>query len=211
LWQPAASTAGALSPREGHPLNEIAVVDLATGMRRGELLALRLSDIDLDGATVRIERSLEETRDGLRFKAPKTVHGKRTISLPPNAVAVLREHRRKLLETRMAMGVGKPDADTLLFGEIDGSPRRPDQLSWLWRSACKSLKLPTVSFHALRHTHASALIAAGIDVVEISRRLGHGSPAVTLRIYGHLFKRDDRASAGAIEAAMRTRTEPRPS
>jgi integrase len=145
LWQPAASTAGALSPREGHPLNEIAVVDLATGMRRGELLALRLSDIDLDGATVRIERSLEETRDGLRFKAPKTVHGKRTISLPPNAVAVLREHRRKLLETRMAMGVGKPDADTLLFGEIDGSPRRPDQLSWLWRSACKSLKLPTVS------------------------------------------------------------------
>jgi integrase len=80
------------------------VVDLATGMRRGELLALRLSDIDLDGATVRIERSLEETRDGLRFKAPKTVHGKRTISLPPNAVAVLREHRRKLLETRMAMG-----------------------------------------------------------------------------------------------------------
>jgi integrase len=96
----------------GHPLYEIAVIDLATGMRRGELLALRLSDIDLDGATgatVRIERSLEETRDRLRFKAPKTVHGKRTISLPPNAVAVLREHRRKLLETRLALGLGKPE------------------------------------------------------------------------------------------------------
>jgi Phage integrase family len=50
-----------------------------------------------------------------------------------------------------------------------------------------------VSFHALRHTHASALIAAGLDVVVISRRLGHGSPHVTLRVYGHLFKRDDSA------------------
>jgi integrase len=62
----------------------------------------------------------------------------------------------------MALGLGKPDGDTLLFGEPDGSPRRPNQLSWLWRSACKSLKLPQVSFHALRHTHASALIAGGV-------------------------------------------------
>src|SRR5262249_43322521 len=65
----------------------------------------------------------------------------------------------------MALGLGKPDADTLLFGEADGSPRRPDQLSWLWRSACKSRKLPMVSFHAFRHTHASALIAAPGGVV----------------------------------------------
>lgn len=109
----------------------------------------------------------------------------------------------------MALGLGKPDADTLLFGELDGSPRRPDQLSWLWRSACKSLGLPRVSFHALRHTHASALIASGLDVALISRRLGHGSPNVTLRIYGHLFKRGDKDAANAIEAVMtRTRKEP---
>jgi integrase len=192
----------------GHPLYEIAVVDLATGLRRGELLALRLSDVDLDAGIVRVEQSLEETKAGLRFKAPKTAHGKRTISLPPHAVAVLREHRRKLLETRMALGLGKPDADIVLFGEPDGSPRKPDQLSWLWRSACKSLKLPQVSFHALRHTHASALIAAGLDPVVISRRLGHGSPNITLKVYGHLFKRDDSAAARAIEAVMRTRGEP---
>jgi integrase len=109
----------------------------------------------------------------------------------------------------MALGLGKPEADTLLFGEVDGSPRRPDQLSWLWRSACKSLKLPTVSFHALRHTHASALIAAGPHVVLISRRLSHGSHHVTLGVYGHLFKRDDSAAAAANKAAMRTRSEPR--
>jgi integrase len=193
----------------GHPLYEIVVLDLAAGLRRGELLALRLSDIDLDRGTVRIERSLEETRKGLRFKPPKTVHGRRTVSLPPNAVGVLREYRRHLLEQRLALGLGRPDGNTLLFGELDDSPRRPDQLSWLWRSACKSLKLPRVSFHALRHTHASALIAAGLDVVVISRRLGHASPHVTLGVYGHLFKRDDRAAADAIEAAMtRTAREP---
>ena len=62
----------------------------------------------------------------------------------------------------MALGLGKPVGATLLFAEVDGSPRRPDQLSWLWRSACKSLKLPQVSLHALRHTHASALIAGGV-------------------------------------------------
>jgi len=66
----------------GHSLYDIIVLYLATGMRRGELLALRLSDVDLDLATVRIERSLEETKSGLRFKPPKTKHGKRTISLP---------------------------------------------------------------------------------------------------------------------------------
>jgi len=155
----------------GHPLHDIVVVDLATGLRRGELLALRLADIDLDGAKLEVNRSLEETKSGLRFK-PKTAQSKRTVSLPPDAVAVLRERRRKLLEIRMAMGLGRPDGDTLLFGEPDGSPTPPNRLTRRWQDACASLGLPRVSFHALRHTHASALIAAGKDVVMISRRLG---------------------------------------
>ena len=199
----AAQIADTLRKLEGHPLHALAVTDLATGMRRGEVVALRLADVDLDGATVRVERALEETKGGLRFKAPKTAHGRRTISLPSNAIPVLREHRRNMLEVRLALGLGKPDADTLLFAQPDGSPMRPNQLSWLWRSACKSLKLPRVSFHALRHTHASALIAAGLDVVAISRRLGHANPTVTLNIYGHLFKKDDSAAAKAIDAVMR--------
>ena len=70
-------------------------------------------------------------------------------------------------------------------------------------ATCRDNKLPTVSFHALRHTHASALIAAGIDVVKISKRLGHSSPTVTLRIYAHLFAPDDDAAAVAIDAVMR--------
>jgi integrase len=152
---------------------------------------------------VRVEGSLEELRGGeLRFKVPKTKHGKRTISLPANAVAALRERRRKVLETRMVMGLGKADVDTLVFTDPDGSIIGPSKFTLRWRDACAALDLPRVHFHALRHTHASALIAAGLDVVLIARRLGHASPAVTLNVYGHLFKRDDRDAARAIEAAM---------
>src|SRR5215813_14252458 len=193
---------------QGHRLYEIVLADLTTGLRRGELLALRLSDIDLEGATLRVERSLEETKAGLRFKEPKTKHGKRTLSLPPNVVRVLREHRRKLLEIRMALGLGKPDGDTLLFAEPDGAPTPPNRLTRRWQDACVSLDLPRVSFHALRHTHASLLIAAGLNVVKISQRLGHKNPTVTLKIYAHLFEKDDREAAAATEAFMTAKPGP---
>jgi integrase len=192
---------------EGHPLYAIVALDLATGLRRGELLALRLADADLETATLLVDRSLEETKTGLRFKAPKTTHARRTISLPPSAVTLLRDHRRKLLELRLALGLGKPDDDTLLFGNPDGSLLAPNRLTRRWQDACVALDLPRVSFHGLRHTHASALIAAGLDVVAISRRMGHANPTVTLNVYAHLFKKDDRAAAAAIEMVLRTRRE----
>ena len=83
----------------------------------------------------------------------------------------------------------------------------PENLSRDWRRVTVSRKLPRVRFHALRHTHASALIASGLDVLTISRRLGHASPAVTLTIYGHLFRNRDREAADVIEVALRTSVE----
>jgi integrase len=187
---------------QGHDLYSIVAVALGTGMRRGELLAVRWSDTELDGAIVRVKRSLEETKEGLRFKAPKSKRGRRTISLPPSVVTVLREHRRKHLELRLALGLGRPEPDALVFCHPDGLPMSPDNLSRDWIRACKALSLPKVMFHALRHTHVSALIAAGLDVVTISRRIGHSKPTVTLNTYGHLFKNTDTAAAAAIEAAL---------
>jgi integrase len=108
----AAQIADTLRKLDGHPLHALASTALATGMRRGELLALRLADADLDAALVRVERAVEETAAGLRLKVPKTAHGRRTISLPSSVVPVLREHRRALLEMRLALGLGKPDDDT---------------------------------------------------------------------------------------------------
>ena len=81
----------------------------------------------------------------------------------------------------------------------------PDNLSRDWRRGVRALGLPSVSFHALRHSHASALIARGLDVVTVSRRLGHGSPTVTLTVYAHLFQKTDLTAASAIEATLRVR------
>ncbi len=188
----------------GRTLYPVAVVALGTGMRRGELLALRWSDVDLDAAKLRVERSLEQTKaGGLRFKAPKTKHGRRTITLPGGAVDVLRDHRRQQLEWRFAHGLGKLADDALVFARPDGDPRSPHALTQDWRHLIASLGgLPHVTFHALRHSHASALIAANVDVLTISRRLGHGSASITLGVYGHLFSDTDNRAASAIDAAL---------
>ena len=171
-------------------------------MRRGEIAALRWADLDLDAATVRVERSLEQTSKGLTFKPPKTTSGRRTISLPASTVTALREHRRKALELRLSLGAGRLPDDALVFGNIDGSPIAPHTISDRWRRAVTDKGLLKVTFHALRHSHASALIAAGLDVVRVSRRLGHGSPAVTLAVYSHLFSDNDDSAAAAIDGVL---------
>jgi integrase len=196
--------ADVLSGLDDHWLYPIVALALATGMRRGELCGLAWGAVDLDAGTVRVERSLEETAAGLRFKSPKTRAGRRVISLPASAVETLRAHRRAQMEYRIAVGLGRPGADDLVFARADGSPHPPDNLSRDWRRTVLSLKLPQVSFHALRHSHVSALVAAGLDVVTISRRIGHANSAVTLAVYAHVFAgaNKDTAAALAIEAAM---------
>jgi integrase len=185
------------------PLYPITALAIGTGMRRGEICGLSWGAVDLDKAMVRVERSLEETAAGLRFKPPKTVAGRRTISLPANVVDILRDHRRQLIERRLALGMGRLGEDDPVFPMVDGSPYAPDKLSRDWGHAVRDRKLPATSFHSLRHSHASALIAAGLDIVTVSRRLGHGSPAITLRVYAHTFSPEkDDAAARAIEAAM---------
>ena len=192
-----------LKALDGHPLQAIAVLALGTGARRGEILGLAWGHVDLDAATLRIERSLEQTRAGLKFKTPKTKTSRRTISLPPTAIEALRKHRRQQLETRVALGQGKPDAGTLVFSNVEGDPLPPNNLSRDWRRFVKARKLPPVSFHGLRHSHVSALIAKGVDVLTISRRIGHASPVVTLRTYAHMFQQTDTVAADAIETALR--------
>ena len=195
--------ASILPKLEGHPLFTIAALALGSGMRRGEIVGLQWGDIDLDAAVLRVERAVEETKAGLRVKPPKTRHGRRTISLPAQTIDALRSHRKAQLEVRIALGLGRQEPGSWVFCSLNGDLLSPDNLSRDWRRAVKARALPPVSFHALRHSHASALIAGGMDVVAVSRRLGHGSPNVTLTTYAHLFKRADHSAASAIEAALR--------
>jgi integrase len=187
-----------LEALEGHMLHPIVSLALATGMRRGELLALQWGDVDLGAGTLSVKQSLEETKAGLRVKPPKTKKGRRKISLPPDTVAMLRAHKVKQMETRLVLGMGKPDETTLVLSDIEGRLISPHSVSRAWRMACKTRKLPRVPFHALRHTHVSVLIGKGVDILTISRRLGHSKASVTLDVYGHLIDGADEAAAKAI-------------
>jgi integrase len=186
----------------GHELHAPAVTALFSGMRRSELLALRWGNVDLERRVIKVVEAFEETEKlGIQVKAPKSSAGIRDLSLPTIVIETLREQRRRLLEQRLVLGLGKLTDNDLVFPAWDGSPQSPNAFSAGWAKAAKRLGL-NVSFHALRHTHASQLIHAGIDVVTIARRLGHSSPNVTLAIYAHMYAQDDGKAAAAINAAL---------
>ena len=171
-------------------------------MRRGELCALRWQDVDLDGGLLRVEQSLEQTRkSGLRFKPPRSARGRRTISLSPVVVAELRTHGKAQQEQRLSLGLGKAPADSLVFANWDGTPRLPNGLTKEFKGAMKAAGLAHIKLHALRHTHASRLILSGMDILTLSRRLGHSAAAITLTVYGHLLSPQDRA-AEIMEATL---------
>jgi integrase len=180
-----------------------AMVALFTGMRRNEVLALRWGRVDLDKNVVQVREALEATMaHGIRFKTPKSKAGRRDITLPDILVAVLREHRKAQLELRVRLGAGRLHDNDLLFADIDGNPISPTAFSTRWGEFAERIGMPQLTFHMLRHTHASQLIDQGVDIVTISRRLGHAKPDITLRVYAHRFQKDDSKAAAAINAIM---------
>jgi integrase len=102
-------------------------------------------------------------------------------------VAELRGHWKAQQEQRLSIGLGEASSDDLVFANWDGSARLPNGLTKEFADAMERAGLAHVTLHTLRHTHASQLITSGMDILTISRRLGHSSPAITLTVYGHLL------------------------
>jgi integrase len=187
----------------GHRLFVPAMISLFTGMRLGEVLALRWGRVGIDRKVIEVREALEETKvHGIRFKVPKSKAGRRDITLPDLLVETLREFRKEQLEMRIKLGAGKLADNALLFAGIDGGLPSQKRSSKAWNAFAGQIKMPEVTFHALRHTHASQLIDAGVDIVTISKRLGHAKPDITLRVYAHLFQKDDGKAAAAINMAL---------
>jgi integrase len=194
---------GFINKLRGTRLYVLALVALFAGLRLGEILALRWNRVDLDGKTIAVREALEWTKaHGIRPKAPKSRAGRRDVTLPDILVDALREHRKAMLELRMQLGAGRLPDDGLLFANLEGEPLQPSNVSSDWGEIASRIGVPEITFHGLRHTHASQLIAAGVDIVTISKRLGHARPSVTLAVYAHMFTSDDGKAAAAINAAM---------
>ena len=185
----------------GHTLRPVVSFLLATGARRGEALALRWKDIDLNKSIVRIERAVEQTAAGLRIKTPKTKAGRRNVAISPWLVAELKAYRTRQNEKRLALGLGRSLDSDLVFGQWDGSIESPQRVSQNFAKAMKALGIEC-TLHGLRHTHVSQLIAEGVDVLTISRRIGHAKASVTLDVYGHLFGDTDSKAAAVMEAVF---------
>lgn len=191
-----------LQKAEGTKMYAPVLAAATTGMRRGELLALRWTDIDLDKAELRVEQSLEETKAGLRIKPPKTKRSRRTITLPALTVAALRRHRTRQSEERLALGLSGAN-DWLVFCRYDGEMIRPRNFSKEFARLVKRSGIKHVGLHALRHTHITQLLKSGEHIKLVSERAGHASIAITLQIYSHVIPGMQEDVAKRLDASLR--------
>lgn len=157
----------------------------ATGMRRGEVLGLAWSHVDLDRATLRIRRQLTETPDGLAFSVPKTEAAIRDLHLPAFLVATLREEMaRQQVNAQIAGLAWSPEA--FVCPAAGGGPIPPDKFSRGFTAALKRRGLAPFRFHDLRHAVATEMLESGERADVVQRQLGHAQVAITLGIYAHV-------------------------
>ena len=179
------------------------LIALATGMRRGEILALRWRNVDLARGNVRVVESLEQTKAGLRAKAPKSEKA-RAITLPVFAIDDLRRLKRQQAEELLALGV-RQVGDTLLCARADGEPMQPRSLTHEFTRLVARVKdIPRVRFHDLRHSHATQLLLAGVHPKVAQERLGHSTISVALDLYSHVSATMQEDAAAKIDAAFRS-------
>lgn len=168
-----------------------------TGMRRGEMLGLKWSDLRLDEGELDVVRSLGLVSDRLVVGEPKTERGRRIVSLDPATVVALRQHRTQQLEERMLIGPGYLDEDWV-FAMPDGRPTHPGRFTRIFDRRVQAAGLPRIRLHDLRHTWATLALRAGINPKVVQERIGHASVAITLDLYTHVDRETHAAAAAAV-------------
>jgi len=165
-------------------------IGLASGMRRGELLALTWPDVDFVTATITISKSLEQTpEDGLRLKGTKSGET-RKLQLSRGAISTLKFLRDQQTERERLFGADYQNRG-LVFAQPNGNFLDPALVSQTVVRRMQKAKISGSSFHTLRHTHASHLLSRGVPLAAVSARLGHADPSITARIYSHAIPTDD--------------------
>lgn len=177
------------------------------GLRRGEICALRWRSVDLAGGQLSVVESLEQTKDGLRFKSPKSGKG-RTVALSETVIAELRAYRAQRAQEMLRLGKGLSD-DDLVLAHPDGSQITPIYISQQWARAIGKTTLAHLRFHDLRHAHATHMLANGVHPKVASERLGHSKVGITLDLYSHVIPGMQADAAATVDAALKAAAQNR--
>jgi integrase len=190
-----------LEAARGERLEGLLVLAITTGMRRGELLALRWKDVDLDRGVLAVTGSLQgDARASLSIDTPKSGRS-RTVALGAVTVETLREHRKRQVEEQLLVGGEWLDRG-LAFSTEFGDYLSPTTLKLALERVLARAGLPRIRFHDLRHTAATVMLGSGIHPKIVSERLGHSTIAITLDLYSHVTPNMQRQAADAIDAAF---------
>lgn len=174
----------------------------ATGIRRGEALGATWAETDLDAGMLRVRQSITKAGSEVVISTPKTKRSARTVPLPSALVAILKEHKRRQIEARLARGSEWIDQD-LVFPNETGRYRYPDYVSVRFANEAENCGLPPIGGpHGLRHSLASALNARGDGLATISALLGHASTAITGQVYVHMIEGADATAVNAHAAVL---------
>jgi integrase len=176
------------------------VVFCTTGMRRGEVLALRWEDLDLPNRRLSVRRSLVEVDYEIREVEPKTPRSRRSVSLDPVTVEELARHRRRQAKERLAAGA-QPVRD-YVFTHPSSFPLQPQNVSQAFGNLARAAGLPIIRLHDLRHTSASLALSAGIHPKVVSERLGHSTVQLTLDLYSHVAEGIHEGAADELGAVI---------
>ncbi|WP_424949464.1 tyrosine-type recombinase/integrase [Deinococcus sp.] len=183
-----------LEHAQPHRLYALFYLALSTGMRRGELMALRWENTDLEQGFIRVKQSLVELKEGLQITEPKTRASKRLIPLAADAVDVLRSHRVRQAQERAQVGTKWQEHDLVCPTSI-GTYLDSANLTRAFQQLSKVAGVPVIRLHDMRHTHASLLALRGVTPKVIADRLGHTNVGFTMQVYTHLYDEQRREAA----------------
>jgi integrase len=206
-WTPAELSAF-LESVQDHRLFASFVLSATTGMRRGEVLGLRWKDVDLDAGRLSVVHTLT-TVGGVPVEGgTKTNKSRRRVGLDAVTVDVLRSHRRRQREERLAAGPLWQDTG-FVFTQEDGSAIHPDRYSRRFTALVRKAGVPVIRLHDVRHTNATIALEAGVHPKVVSERLGHATVGITLDLYSHVSPSIDQAAAETIAGMVTVPGHPR--
>jgi integrase len=185
----------------GDPLEGLYSLALTTGLRQGELLGLRWEDVDLDGATVRVNHALQRYGGELHMVPPKTARSRRIVSIPEVAARALRAHRFRQLQDWRRAGDRWQDRG-LVFATRWGTPIEPRNATRSFKRVLARVGLREIRFHDLRHSCATLLLVQGVSPRVVMEILGHSQIGLTMNTYSHVALDLQREAAGRMDAVL---------